>query len=211
MDIEGRLKTIEISDPVADWLLIHRTHLSSQDLRGCYLIDLLQDISPLLPFFEDHQVENLLDIGCGMGGIDILLHELFDCSVHLLDETGDGQTRSMFHNEVQPYNDMQVATEFLRKNGVTDIHTYPADPSLTIPCELIISLLSWGHHFPVETYLDLATRSLGEGGLLVLDIRFETEGEDFIIDNAPFTLKGRIALHGMNQKKSSRCIFEKGT
>lgn len=67
---------------------------------------------------------------------------------------------------------MKVAAEaFARHCPDVPVRTWPPDPGLTIPCELIYSNCSWGHHYPIETYLDLARRSLRAGGVLIVDLR----------------------------------------
>ena len=35
----------------------------------------------------------------------------------------------------------------------------------------IYSICSWGHHYPIETYLDLVCRCLRRGGTLIVDLR----------------------------------------
>lgn len=42
---------------------------------------------------------------------------------------------------------------------------------LGLPLDLVISLVSWGFHFPVSTYLDQVHDLLREGGRLILDLR----------------------------------------
>ena len=40
----------------------------------------------------------------------------------------------------------------------------------------MISLISWGFHYPVETYLDKAYDVLVEGGSMIIDVRKGTNG-----------------------------------
>jgi hypothetical protein len=46
--------------------------------------------------------------------------------------------------------------------------------------DIIISTYSWGFHYPVDTYLDEVASKLAPSGVLILDIRHNTPGEDFL-------------------------------
>lgn len=47
--------------------------------------------------------------------------------------------------------------------------------------DLIISLLSWGFHYPIETYLEKAKKI--KNGILILDIRNGTDQIETLKDN----------------------------
>ncbi len=42
--------------------------------------------------------------------------------------------------------------------------------------DVVISLLAWGFHFPVSTYLDWVCSCLAAGGRLIMDVRRGTDG-----------------------------------
>jgi len=129
---------------------------------------------------------SILDIGCGVAGIDVFLarHYLNAPPVfYLLDKTR--MERSVFYG-FKPrgafYNSLDVAKSLLVRNGVPEknIHLAPAtddnDIAVSRPVDLIISLISWGFHYPVETYLDKAHAVLADKGSLILDVRTGTNG-----------------------------------
>jgi len=134
-----------------------------------------------------NSANNILDIGCGLGLINIALYQHYDKNVnlHLLDKTNsiskDTSIRG-FNKEYVFYNSMDATTETLTDNGVdlNSINSYEvSDKSINdlkqCKFDLIISLLSCGWHYSVETYLDLIKDTLTENGVLILDIRHNTE------------------------------------
>ncbi len=52
------------------------------------------------------------------------------------------------------------------------------DAGIDLPqqVDLVISLISWGFHYPVATYLDRTHELLKPGGRLILDVRKGTGG-----------------------------------
>ena len=132
----------------------------------------------------------ILDIGAGLGGIDLTLHNYFDShpTLYLLDKEGVSPTRhGGYHvsaKDFPHYNSFRCARRFLEVNGV------PAEKIKTIdittssfPTEkfdLVISLLSWGFHFSVDTYIQEVYNQLNKGGRLVLDIRKGTDSMDIL-------------------------------
>ena len=77
---------------------------------------------------------------------------------------------------------MEATKETLVDNGVDEKHisVYEvSDENLTIvknkKYDLIISLLSCGWHYSISVYLDLIKESLNDDGLIILDIRKNTD------------------------------------
>ncbi len=173
------------------WIGVHRTHIDPENLRDAYKASLAEDYWMMLPYLPVH-CENILDIGCGMAGIDLFLYIHFRKKVqlHLMDGTGDTEVKFGFNSELNPYNNMGTTLKFLSMNKVASnhIHLHRIDPDTIIPCDLMISLLSGGFHYPVSTYSELAKRSLRSGGSLILDVRKGTD-YDCLKDNFVFHRK----------------------
>ena len=93
---------------------------------------------------------------------------------------------------------MGTTRKFLLMNQVASnhIHLHRIDPDTTIPCDVMISLLSWGFHYPVSTYSDLAVRSLRSGGTLILDVRKGTDydclEENFVFHQKIYEREGKV-------------------
>ena len=71
-------------------------------------------------------------------------------------------------------------------NGIAErnIHIQEAtlnnDINFEIKVDLILSLMSWGFHYPVSTYLQSVYNTFRDGGIVILDIRKGTEGRNII-------------------------------
>jgi SAM-dependent methyltransferase len=151
--------------------------LYSQDIDDEY-----QTIRQVLPA----ACARVLDIGCGVAGIDALIQRHYGgepLEFYLLDKSE--VDRSVFYS-YQPrgafYNSLEVAKTMLTQNGIAPerVHLLEATADNDIPIagriDLIISLLSWGFHFPVATYLSKVHELLADEGVLVLDVRKGTDG-----------------------------------
>lgn len=148
-------------------------------------------IKPHLP----QNVSNILDIGCGLGLVNIPLYNHYDKSVnlHLLDKTNSieiNQSVRGFNKEYVFYNSMEATRDTLTSNGVLNqnVHTYEVSTESIeqlgkIKYELIVSLLSCGWHYSIETYVDLIKNTLSPNGVLVLDIRYDTNELEYAKDN----------------------------
>jgi len=131
---------------------------------------------------------SILDVGCGVAGIDALLYRHFAASsprIHLLDKTvTSDRIYYGFKGTAAFYNSLDVARALLRANGVPGdrITIHEAAPDFSVApdqeLDLVISLISWGFHYPVATYLDPVHALLAADGRLILDVRGGTDGEE---------------------------------
>jgi SAM-dependent methyltransferase len=171
---------IKVSAEHFEYLRLQKGRLFelSQDRErwlAAYENDLQQTYEGLLKHLPD-PCWGILDIGSGLGGIDILLTRHYEPDppyIHLLDGEDD-EPRMKLHR--QTFNSMRVARSFLVANGVrSDRISYftTATEVLPRPYDLVLSLGSWCFHFPPDTYLPLL---LSGGGLhmesvLIMDVR----------------------------------------
>jgi len=124
---------------------------------------------------------SILDIGSGVGGFNILLNTHYAPKYpkfYLLDKTEmPSKVYYGLEKKASFYNSLKIAKEFLNKNGIPkeNIFIQEANEKNTIDFnstfDLIISLVSWGFHYPVETYLDEVYEKLSPMGILIIDIR----------------------------------------
>lgn len=131
------------------------------------------------------QCDSVLDIGCGIAGIDLFLFRHYQPEkapqVYLLDKTSvDQRVYYNYKPRGSFYNSLSLASEMLTANGVpaANIHLLEAtdDNRIDIQQELtlVISLISWGFHYPLSTYLDRVYELLNENGRLIIDVRKNT-------------------------------------
>lgn len=175
---EGGIRTFE---QAWAYLVLQRGAIS--DMRADhekwmeYYCDMLwseyESIAPYLP----EKCVSILDIGSGLGGIDILLNRHYGGKVHitLLDGVNDPP---VMVQHAKTFNNMRVAETFLHANGVEyfdyiDAASQP--PRATRFYDLVISLKSWCFHYSPKTYIPLVTdcTRVGEAKIIV-DMRSPT-------------------------------------
>lgn len=102
----------------------------------------------------------------------------------MLDKTKlDRHVYHDFETQASFYNSLVLTRSFLEKNGVAPERIFTLDVSDKVHAfeknsvDVVLSLISWGFHYPIETYLEDAYIALRSGGVLILDIRASTGGE----------------------------------
>lgn len=162
-----------LSEEACKLALVQRTCLQrtvESEYERLYNID-FYSIKPYLP----DKCESILDIGCGIGGLDILLYRHYGrVRLHLLDgETTKGR-RYGYGEEAAFYNSMKETVKTLTANGVKAEDIYIGAPDRV---DLIVSLRACGYHWPVSLPC--------EANRVILDLRKEagqrTEG-DIVIE-----------------------------
>lgn len=148
-----------------------------------YQVDLWRSFEEMLPHLPDAPA-NILDVGSGLGGIDILLHrhyaqknaqiELGAADLWLLDGVDDAAVMKL-HRET--FSNARVARAFLEANGVpsTEINCVgPHDKDAihdASPFDIILSLGSWCFHYAPAVYLDMLAGCATGETVFVLDLR----------------------------------------
>jgi len=121
-------------------------------------------------------------------GIDVFLGRHYQdkqLGFYLLDKTKTEPSVSYgFRPREDFYNSLDVAKATLIWNGIGErcVHLVVANDNDDIHIDnhvdIVISLHSWGFHFPVETNLEKVYDLLAEGGSVIMDIRRVTNGID---------------------------------
>jgi len=132
---------------------------------------------------------SMLDIGSGRAVKSLLIADHYKIGrVHLMDGTGGsckdtGNNGGYTEKVPEAWSDVRDGyNNFVARLPHVECHWHIADPNLVIPpVDLIVSFRSWGHHFNINAYTDLARRCLTDNGLVVTDIRRRTEGEERMI------------------------------
>ncbi len=122
---------------------------------------------------------SVLDIGGGMGGFDALLAQLQPgLQVAILDGFSDPPKVPDDQKTygTTSYSCAAAADEFLRANGVDspiflDPKLLPSHPP---KFDLILSIQSWGFHYPPNVYMKFALKASHPGTVWILDVRVMT-------------------------------------
>lgn len=135
--------------------------------------------------FKDYlpkDAKNILDIGCGMSWIDVFLSKHYDhkIKIHLADKHGvSPKILSGFathKDEFSHYHNFDYAIELLTINDVPKEniiqHNLLRKDLPTDEFDIVISLLSWGFHYPISNYRP----NLSKNGIIIVDVRYHTTG-----------------------------------
>lgn len=161
------------------------TMMNHKQIRSSFIQDMENEYLSIKPFLPKN-CRSVLDIGCGVAGIDVFINSHyhdFPPTFYLLDKTKiEKNVYYGFKEKGAFYNSLEIAKNLLKKNGVSSSSIMPIeatdDNAINIDSEidLAISLISWGFHYPVETYLNSVYSLLSKGGTIIIDIRKDTNG-----------------------------------
>ena len=160
--------------------LVDLLNYNLSSLNNKFYNDLNAEFNDLKNFLPKN-VNNILDIGCGIGAINIFLNNFYNGSAnfHLIDK--DYVSKKVIYgykkSNAEGYNDLSLTKEFLKKNNINQnsISIYDADKDKLkkIKYDLVISLISWGYHYPLEVYIDYIKESSSEETIYIFDIAEE--------------------------------------
>lgn len=165
-----------------------------EEVKRRYVADIEAEFAQMEPYLPD-EVESIIDVGCGMAGIDVLLKRKFpEARLTLLDSDGENLYHydagwgglGGWHTDMAPYTNRAAAESLLAANGFQVDKWMDVGTNEGLDADLIVSLYSWGFHYPLSTYKV-------DRGLAIADLQRPVEPK-----------RGRI-VHG--DRKRFRCAF----
>lgn len=175
-----------ITKQMEQYIKLQRTGYGEADTAKCFEKDIYKDLLSIRPHLPK-SCKRILDIGCGIGGIDLYLYNHYKglCNLHLLDYSKTSEQIYYGYKQTgAAYNSLHLTRQFLEVNEVSpdDIYTHDADCGFPLDSyDLIISLLSCGFHYPVEIYLDKIKQA--KAGIVILDIRKHSNQMELLKSN----------------------------
>lgn len=204
------MNDIFVTNEAFEYLTLQRGGISNLRLdrsvwEKAFNVSLKQDFENILPFLPE-KCNSILDIGGGMGGIDILLHRHFgNPLISILDGEND-PPKVELHS--QTFNSFIVSSIFLAINGVSNFFPISVNSVNSIKTpephsyDLILSLKSWCFHYEPEAYLDFVKKYSHKGTVIILDVRTDkSEWLRTLVNN--FMFEDKI----LSEKKSGRLVF----
>ena len=168
---------MKFNDKYNNILLLHRSNPNRKQVFK----NISDTFDLIKPYLDNNQIKNVLDIGCGLGLINIFIYNYFKCNLYLLDKSvieenkwfnGFGNVNSMGF-----YGNLSAAKELLILNDVPVNNINLIEPEqlnlIKNKLDLVISLLSWCHHYPYNTYSELVYQKLNKNGKIIIDCRTE--------------------------------------
>ena len=134
-----------------------------------------------------NSVENIMDIGCGLGIINIYLNEFFEKKpvFFLLDKNRvDRKIKYGFSSNYESYNDLNETKNILLNNNIDTnrINLFDVEKQflITKKMDLVISLKSMGYHYPINTYIELLRNCCTKDTVFIFDIGDNQYDENYL-------------------------------
>lgn len=133
------------------------------------------------------KAKNILDIGCGLGIINIFLNKTFKnySNFYLLDKNHiDKKIRYGFDLNYEGYNNLNETKNILLSNDINEerIHLFNVDKTIVIKnkIDLVISLKSMGYHYPIKSYIKLFQNCCTKDTIFIYDVGENQYNEDYL-------------------------------
>ena len=148
--------------------------------------ELFQKEFETLKHFLPNDIKNIMDIGCGLGIINIFLDRLYknEANFHLLDKNRiDNKIKYGFNSNYESYNSLNETKKILLDNGLVsnriNIYDVQKDINISQKIDLVISLKSMGYHYPFENYVQLFKTCCKKDVTFIFDIATNQYNSDF--------------------------------
>ena len=146
----------------------------------------LNELETFKAFLPD-SAENIMDIGCGLGIINIYLNKFFKkkSNFFLLDKNRiDKKINYGFSSNYESYNDLNETKNILLQNDVDSgcIYLFDVEKKFQInkKMDLVISLKSMGYHYPINTYIELFRNCCTKDTVFIYDIGDNQYDENYL-------------------------------
>ena len=137
---------------------ITKFFLNSDTIKKSYYNRMLEEFKTFEKYI-DHNDKNILSIGGGMGGLEIILNN--NCEVNFFDfiERNFVSKKVVYgwsDNNSEAYNNLNLQTEFLVKNGLPKekfkVFDFDKDSLPSKKFDVVISLYSLDYHYDFNQY-----------------------------------------------------------
>ena len=124
----------------------------------------------------DHKDKNLLSIGGGMGGLEVILNN--NCEVNFFDfiERNFVSKKVVYgwsSNNSEAYNNLNLQTEFLIKNGLSEknfkVYDFDNDTLPSKKFDVVISLYSLDYHYDFNQYAKYLKENTHKESKIIFD------------------------------------------
>tara|TARA_B110000008_G_C16774641_1_gene486018 strand:- start:137 stop:841 length:705 start_codon:yes stop_codon:yes gene_type:complete len=152
-------------------------HINQKENIDNLSFELFEEEYKILKNYLPDNISNILDIGCGLGIINIFLQQHYNTNLKyfLIDKNRvDLKIKYGFHENYESYNNLRATKKLLSNNDIKkeNIFIIDADKKIDIDyrIDLVISLKSMGYHYPYEKYLPLLEKVTSKDCTFIFDL-----------------------------------------
>ena len=161
-------------------------YFQNQDLEKITEELFLKELNTFKNFLPN-SVNTIMDIGCGLGIINIYLNNFFKKkpTFFLMDKNRiDKKINYGFSSNYESYNDLNETKNILLENDVGSecIYLFDVEKQFQInkKMDLVISLKSMGYHYPINTYIELFKNCCTKDTVFIYDISDNQYDENYL-------------------------------
>ena len=190
---------------------ISKHFLSTKNIGKAYFEDMHQEFESINFAIEPYN-KNLLSIGGGLGGLELIINKKFNVKSFTFIERNYVSKKVKYgwdNKNNEAYNDLTVQRNFLTKNGMESskfkIFDYDNDQLPKGKFDIIISLFSLDYHYDFTIYLEYLKNNTHKESKII----FDTIRPDYFknIFNEVIILKDRTkTIHGSKRIMCSNFI-----
>ena len=154
---------------------ITRYFLSPTEIGKAYFKDMNQEFKT----FEnhmDHKYKNVLSIGGGIGGLEIILNNNHEVNFFDFIERNFVSKKVVYgwsNNNNEAYNNLNLQTQFLVKNGLSKkkfkVFDFDKDTLPSKKFDLVISLYSLDYHYDFSQYAEYLKENTHNQSKIIFD------------------------------------------
>ena len=155
--------------------VITRYFLSPTEIGKAYYKDMNEEFKT----FEnhmDHKDKNVLSIGGGIGGLEIILNNNHEVNFFDLIERNFVSKKVVYGwsvNNTEAYNNLNLQKEFLVKNGLSktkfNVFDFDKDSLPSKKFDLVISLYSLDYHYDFSQYAEYLKENTHNQSKIIFD------------------------------------------
>ena len=154
---------------------ISKFFLNPKTLGKLYFNDMKNEYECIKNYI-DPENKNILSIGGGLGGLEIILNNNFDVKNFSFIERNFVSKKVRYgwdSNNNEAYNDLNLLNNFLVKNGLYQskfsVFDYDKDELPNKKFDLVISLFSLDYHYNFDVYLDYLKKNTHKDTKIIFD------------------------------------------
>jgi len=179
--------------------VVSRFFLNKAEIGESYYNNMNEEYKTIEEYI-DPKNKNLLSIGGGLGGLEIIINQKFDVNFFYFIERNYVSKKVKYgwdNKNTEAYNDLSLQKNFLIKNGMQpskfDIFDYDHDQLPNGKFDIIIYLFSLDYHYDFNIYLQYLKKTTNDSSIIILDtIRPEYFKKIFEVVNLIKTRKQNI-------------------
>ena len=161
-------------------------YFQNQDLEKITEELFLKELNTFKNFLPN-SVNTIMDIGCGLGIINIYLNKFFEKKpiFFLLDKNRiDRKIKYGFSLNYESYNDLNETKNILLENEIDSdcVYLFDVEKQFQInkKIDLVISLKSMGYHYPINSYIELLRNCCTKNTVFIYDIGENQYDENYL-------------------------------